>query len=440
MKKPTVRKLRCAVYTRKSTEEGLDMEFNSLDAQREACEAYVASQKAEGWLLVPDRYDDGGFSGGTLERPALQRLMADIEARRVDVVVVYKIDRLSRSLMDFAKLVEVFDRNNVTFVSVTQSFNTTTSMGRLTLNVLLSFAQFEREVIGERIRDKFAASRKKGMWMGGWAPLGYDIKDRKLAVNNAEAAIVRMLFERFLRVGSMTKLVVALRAEGRTTKGGKPIDKGYVYRILNNRVYLGEAVHKGTAYPGEHQAIIDQSLWNRVHEILRESPRKRAMHTRAQTPALLKGLIFGPTGVAMSPAHTRRNGRLYRYYVSTDVLKRDAAACPIRRVPAAEIENAVIDQLRGLLRAPEIVVRTWQAARQAMEAMSEADVHEALNRLDPLWDELFPAEQARIVQLLVERVEVQPDRLNMRLRTAGLAKLVAELREPTIAANARRAA
>jgi DNA invertase Pin-like site-specific DNA recombinase len=199
MKKPIVRKLRCAVYTRKSTEEGLDMEFNSLDAQREACESYVASQKAEGWLLFPDRYDDGGFSGGTLERPALRRLIADIEARLVAVVVVYKIDRLSRSLMDFAKLVEVFDRNNVTFVSVTQSFNTTTSMGRLTLNILLSFAQFEREVIGERIRDKFAASRRKGMWMGGWAPLGYDIKDRKLGVNESEAATVRTLFQRFLR-------------------------------------------------------------------------------------------------------------------------------------------------------------------------------------------------------------------------------------------------
>ena len=250
MKKPVgsvlalPQRLRCAVYTRKSSEEGLDMEFNSLDAQREACEAYVASQKAEGWLLVPDHYDDGGFSGGTLERPALQRLIADIEAGRVDVVVVYKIDRLSRSLMDFAKLVEVFDRNNVTFVSVTQSFNTTTSMGRLTLNILLSFAQFEREVIGERIRDKFAASRRKGMWMGGWAPLGYDIKDRKLLVNEAEATTVRAVFQRFIRCGSMTKLVAALRSEGMTTKGGKPVDKGYVYRILNNRVYRGEAVDR----------------------------------------------------------------------------------------------------------------------------------------------------------------------------------------------------
>jgi DNA invertase Pin-like site-specific DNA recombinase len=438
MKKPVVRKLRCAVYTRKSSEEGLDMEFNSLDAQREACEAYVASQKAEGWLLVPDRYDDGGFSGGTLERPALQRLIADIEARRVDVVVVYKIDRLSRSLMDFAKLVEVFDRNNVTFVSVTQSFDTTTSMGRLTLNILLSFAQFEREVIGERIRDKFAASRKKGMWMGGFVPLGYDVKDRKLVVNEAEAATVQMIFQRFLRVGSMTKLTVALRSEGVRTKGGKPVDKGYLYRILNNRVYIGEAVHKGVAYPGEHSAIIERTLWDRVHEIIRESPRKRAVRTRAQTPALLKGLIFGPTGRAMTPAHTRKGGKLYRYYVSTDVLKRDADRCPIRRVPAGKIENAVIDQLRGLLRAPEIVVRTWRAARQSTVGIDETEVREALQRLDPLWDELFPAEQARIVQLLVERVDVGLDGADIRLRTEGLTSLVADLR--AVRPDVRRAA
>ncbi|MFO1097104.1 MAG: recombinase family protein [Xanthobacteraceae bacterium] len=440
MKRPVVRKLRCAVYTRKSSEEGLDMEFNSLDAQREACEAYVASQRAEGWLLVPDRYDDGGFSGGTLERPALQRLLADIEANKVDVVVVYKIDRLSRSLMDFAKLVEVFDRNSVTFVSVTQSFNTTTSMGRLTLNILLSFAQFEREVIGERIRDKFAASRKKGMWMGGFVPLGYDVKDRKLVVNEAEAATVLSIFQRFLRIGSMTKLSVALRSEGMRTKGGKPVDKGYLYRILNNRVYVGEAVHKGIAYPGEHAAIVERSLWDRVHDIIGESPRKRAMRTRAQTPALLKGLIFGPTGVAMTPAHTRKGGKLYRYYVSTDVLKRDADSCTVRRVPAGEIENAVIDQLRGLLRAPEIVVRTWRAARQSMEGIDESEVREALHRLDPLWGELFPAEQARTVQLLVERVDVHPDSMNVHLRTAGLTKLVDELRERLDPVDARRAA
>ena len=257
-------KLRCAVYSRTSSDEALDMEFNSLAAQREACEAYIVSQKAEGWVLVPDRYDDGGASGGTLERPALKRLLKDIERDRIDIILVYKIDRLSRSLMDFAKLVEVFDRQKVTFVSVTQSFNTTTSMGRLTLNVLLSFAQFEREVIGERIRDKFAASRKKGMWMGGWAPLGYDIKNRKLVVNPTEAELLRSIFSRFVQYGSGTKLVQELAKEGARGKYGKAIDKGQVYRLMNNRVYLGEAMHKGVAYPGEHEAIIDRRLWDRA--------------------------------------------------------------------------------------------------------------------------------------------------------------------------------
>ncbi len=438
MKKPIVRKLRCAVYTRKSSEEGLEQEFNSLDAQREACEAYIASQKPEGWVLVPDRYDDGGISGATLERPALKRLLADIETRRIDVVVVYKIDRLSRALMDFAKLVEVFDRNNVTFVSVTQSFNTTTSMGRLTLNILLSFAQFEREVIGERIRDKFAASRKKGMWMGGFVPLGYDVKDRKLVVNEAEAKKVRMIFDRFAKLGSATVLVRALRAEGIAGKQGKLVDKGYVYKLLNNRVYIGQAVHKGTAYPGEHSAIISQGLWDKVHGMLAVSPHRRGARTRAQTPALLKGLIFGPTGRAMTPTHTRRGGRLYRYYVSTDALKRDADACPVRRIPAAEIESAVIEQIRVLLRSPEVIVRTWRVAKRSLNGLREADVREALERLDPLWDELFPAEQARIVQLLVERVDITPEGADIRMRTEGLTKLVSDL--GVIKPEARRAA
>jgi DNA invertase Pin-like site-specific DNA recombinase len=427
MKKPVVQKLRCAVYTRKSSEEGLDMEFNSLDAQRESCEAYVASQKPEGWVLVPDRYDDGGFSGGTLERPALQRLLADIEAGRVDVIVVYKIDRLSRSLMDFSRLVEVFDRHSVTFVSVTQSFNTTTSMGRLTLNILLSFAQFEREVIGERIRDKVAASRKKGIWMGGWAPLGYDIKERKLVVNETEAALVRRIFERFVRCGSVTVLARELAAENARNKYGKAIDKGIVYRLLNNRVYIGDAVHKGAAYPGEHEAIVSKALWDKVRAALTESPRARAGRTRAQTPALLKGLIFGPTGRAMSPSHTRKGGKLYRYYVSQSTLKDGANADPVQRVSAAEIEAAVVDQLRALLRSPEIVVATWRAARCEIEGLSEAEVRDALERLDPLWDELFPAEQARIVHLLVERVDVDAEGIEIELRVDGLADLARDL-------------
>jgi DNA invertase Pin-like site-specific DNA recombinase len=430
MKKPIVRKLRCAVYTRKSTEEGLDMEFNSLDAQRDACEAYVASQKAEGWLLLPDRYDDGGFSGSNLERPALQQLITDIEARRVDVVVVYKIDRLSRALMDFAKLVEVFDRNDVTFVSVTQSFNTTTSMGRLTLNILLSFAQFEREVIGERIRDKFRASRSRGMWMGGHPPLGYDVKDRKLIVNEAEAAIVRTVFERFVRVGSATILARSLAAEGVLTKRGRPIDRGYLYILLNNRAYVGEAVHKGTAYPGEHQPIIPRELWDKVHAILRESPRKRAAKTRGyHTPAPLRGLLFGPDNRAFTPAYTRRGNRLYRYYVSTGVIKRGPEGCVIRRVPAAEIETAIIDQVRALVRTPEIIVRTWKEVRRHDGGITEDEVRKALAQFDALWDELFPAEQARLIQLLVERVEIKPDGLTILLRTEGLASLAADLQQ-----------
>jgi DNA invertase Pin-like site-specific DNA recombinase len=430
MKKPIVRKLRCAVYTRKSSEEGLDMEFNSLDAQRESCEAYVASQKPEGWVLVPDSYDDGGFSGGTLERPALRRLLADIEDGRVDVIVVYKIDRLSRSLMDFAKLVEVFDRKGVTFVSVTQSFNTTTSMGRLTLNILLSFAQFEREVIGERIRDKFAASRKKGMWMGGWAPLGYDVKDRKLVVNETEAAAVRRIFERFAKSRSVLTVFRELAADGFVNKYGQKLDKGRIYKLLHNRVYVGDAVHKGTAYPGEHEAIIAKALWEKVQAVLAESPKVRAGRTRAQTPALLKGLIFGPDGRAMSPTHTRRGDKLYRYYVSQSVIKGSADDCAVGRLPAAEIEAAVVDQIRALLRSPEIIVATWRAARANVHDLTEDQVREALERLDPLWDELFPAEQARIVQLLIERVDVDHDGIDLKLRIDGLNNIVRDLAIP----------
>jgi site-specific DNA recombinase len=407
------------------------MEFNSLDAQREACEAYVASQRAEGWLLVSDRYDDGGFSGGTLERPALKRLLADIEAGRVDVVVVYKIDRLSRSLMDFSRLVEVFDRQNVTFVSVTQSFNTTTSMGRLTLNVLLSFAQFEREVIGERIRDKFAASRRKGMWMGGWAPLGYEVRDRKLVVNEEDAKLVRSIFQRFLKSGSATILARQLIQEGVRNKYGKLIDKGILYKLLNNPVYIGQAVHKGVSYPGEHDAIIDRKVWERVQAQFQTNPRKRAGTARAQTPSLLRGLIFGPNDVAMSPSHTRKNGRLYRYYVSQTTLKQGAADCPVERVPAAEIEEIVVDQVRILLRSPEIIVQTWRSARKSLKGLTETDVRTVLIEFDPLWNELFPAEQTRIIQLLVDRVDVSTGGVDIKLRVDGITSLVGELTDRT---------
>jgi site-specific DNA recombinase len=427
MTKPVVQKHRCAIYTRKSSEEGLEQEFNSLHAQREACEAYVASQRSEGWVLVRDHYDDGGISGGTLDRPALTRLLRDIEEGLVDVVVVYKIDRLSRSLMDFAKLVEVFDRNEVTFVSVTQSFSTTTSMGRLTLNILLSFAQFEREVTAERIRDKFRASRMKGIWMGGNPPYGYRVEDRKLIIHEEGAHRVRWIFNRFIEVGSATILAREVAKQRFRTPRGNPITKNFLYRMLNNRAYLGEAVHKDTSYPGEHKALIDRGIWDKVHAILQESPRKRAAKTRAGTPALLKGLLFGPDGAAFSPTHTRKGDRLYRYYVSQTVLKHGAGACPVARVPAAEIEAAVIDQIRGMLRAPEVVMATWRAAQPDCEGLAEDEVRKALAELDPLWTELFPAEQARIIQLLIERVDIGTDGLKLRFRDKGITQMVAEI-------------
>ena len=413
------RKLRCAVYTRKSSEEGLDMEFNSLDAQREACQAYIASQRGEGWILVDDRYDDGGVSGGTLDRPALNRLLADIEAGNVDIVVVYKVDRLSRSLLDFHKLIEQFERHQTTFVSITQSFNTTDAMGRMHLNIMLTFAQYEREVIGERIRDKVAASRKKGIWMGGWAPLGYEVRDRKLVIHEADAERVRSIFKRFVQLKSATLLARELVIARATNRYGHLLDKGVLYRLLNNRVFIGEAVHKGVSYPGEHEAIIDRKLWDQAHAILIESPRKRAASTRTQTPALLKGLLFGPDGAAMSPTHTRKKGRLYRYYISQTAMKRGREACAVRQVPAAEIERVVIDQIRTLLQTAEIIVQTWRAARKTDKGLAESDVRAALLEFEPLWNELFPAEQARIVELLVERVDLQPDGIDLHLASKG---------------------
>ena len=436
----TAKKLRCAVYTRKSTDEGLDKEFNSLEAQREACESYIASQRAEGWILVHDRYDDGGYSGGTLERPALKRLLADIEQGLIDVVVLYKIDRLSRSLMDFAKLVETMEAHGVTFVSVTQSFSTTTSMGRLTLNVLLSFAQYEREIIGERIRDKVAASKARGMWMGGKVPLGYDVANRKLVVNAEEAPRVRRVFALFVETGSGVETVRRLQAEGVTTKSGRLLTKGDVYKALNLRTYIGEIVHKGNVYRGEHEAIVPRDLWDRAHAILQVSPRARSAQNRQSTPALLKGLLFGIDGRPLSPTHTVKNGRLYRYYVSQTVLRLAANDVPdiVRRVSAAQIEGAVISQVRALLRQPEVVVGTWLAARRDMPDLTEREVRDALHRLDPLWDELFPAEQARIVHALVERVVIGPAGADIRMRVEGLAGLVQDL--GVMASPARRAA
>jgi len=423
----TVRKRRCAIYTRKSTEEGLEKEFNSLDAQRAACEAYILSQQHEGWVLVPDHYDDGGVSGGTLDRPALQRLLADIAADRIDSVIVYKIDRLSRSLMHFAKLVEVFDAHEVTFVSVTQSFSTTTSMGRLTLNILLSFAQFERELNGERVRDKIAASRARGMWTGGTVPIGYRVENRKLVIEPVGAAVVRRVFELFAEIGSTTRMVPILRREGVRTGAGRLIDKGAIYKLLANRVYVGEMHHKGQYFPGEHEPIIFRELWDRVHTTLKEAPRLRASQARSPSAALLRGLLFGADGRAMSPTHSRKKGKLYRYYVSQAILQGEANDARYRRLPAGEIEAVVMGQVRAVLRQPEIVVGTWRAALAEAPDLTEAEVRDALGRLDPLWDELFPAEQERIVRLLVERVVVSEAGAEITLKLDGIAGLTRDL-------------
>lgn len=353
---------RCAIYTRKSSEEGLDQQFNSLDAQREACEAYVLSQAGEGWTALPELYDDGGYSGGSMERPALRRLLADIGKGLIDVVVVYKIDRLTRSLADFARIVEQFDAHEVSFVSVTQAFNTTSSMGRLTLNVLLSFAQFEREVTGERIRDKIAASKAKGMWMGGLPPLGYDAPDnseRILRVNREEAVTVRLIFERYLELQSVHKLVQDLEARGihsksrtsayGTVTGGQPFSRGALFHLLRNRVYLGEIVHKGEVYPGLHDAVVKQSTFDQVLEVLDNHRRERTSKRRKTAP--LAGRLFLPDGRRLTPTHSRgARGNTYRYYAPT-CARTAHMVQPGVRLPAGRLEA----QLRSLLRrvAPE---------------------------------------------------------------------------------------
>ena len=359
----SARKTRCAIYTRKSSEEGLEQAFNSLDAQREACAAFILSQKHEGWTVAPTRYDDGGFSGGTMDRPALKRLIADIEAGQIDVVVVYKVDRLTRALSDFAKLVEVFDRRGVSFVSITQQFNTTSSMGRLTLNVLLSFAQFEREVTGERIRDKIAASKKKGMWMGGMPPLGYDVKDRKLVVNDEEARIVVDIYRRYLALKSVRALRDELAGAGVKSKrrkradgaeyGGQTFSRGALYLILQNRLYRGETTHKGNSYPGEHAAIVDKPLWDEVQAVLAENRVERATGARAKHPSLLTGMVFDETGERLTPTHAVKKGRV----IDTMFRPRSSPARerPVsgRRLPAGDLEGVVIARLRAFFATPE---------------------------------------------------------------------------------------
>src|SRR6202163_4426312 len=352
MKAPSVKPVRCAIYTRVSTDHGLDQEFNSLDAQYDAASAYIKSQAHAGWTLIRPRYDDGGYSGGSTDRPDLQKLLDDIRARKVDVIVVYKVDRLTRSLADFAKLVELFDAHGVSFVSVTQQFNTTTSMGRLTLNVLLSFAQFELEVTGERIRDKIAASKKKGMWMGGNPPLGYDVRDRKLLVNPAEAETVRGIFALYLELGCVRRLKEAVDRRGWTTKrcatsagrmrGGRPISRGHLYRILSNPLYIGQIAHKGQLHPGQHAALIEGDAWAAAEAQLAANTAGHRRRAGASVPSLLAGLLVDSTGERLTPSHAVKKGRRYRYYISRALITESGRECKQGSpLPAHDLEQAV---------------------------------------------------------------------------------------------------
>ena len=423
----------CAVYTRKSSEEGLEQDFNSLDAQREACEAFIKSQAGEGWRLVKTRYDDGGISGGTMERPALKSLLADIEARRVDIVVVYKVDRLTRSLADFAKIVEVFDRAGASFVSVTQQFNTTTSMGRLTLNMLLSFAQFEREITGERIRDKIAASKKKGMWMGGNPPLGYDVGDRKLMVNEPEAETVRHIFRRHVALGSVRCLKEELDAAGILSKvrvaesgrrwGGKPFARGALYLMLQNRIYLGEIVHKDKSYPGEHKGIVDQELWDAVQAKLTENRVERANGSAASNPSLLAGLLYDDLGNRMTPSHAVKNGKRYRYYVSRPLITGSRTAAPDgRRIPAAEIERLVADRVCTFLSNDAEIVEAIQGWNHEVAELKR--LVERAAELSKEWVNLSPAQTRSIIRALIVRIDVQATTVDIHLVPARLPDLL----------------
>ena len=423
-----VQRIRCTIYTRKSSEEGLEQSFNSLHAQREACEAYILSQRHEGWQLVRQAYDDGGFSGGNLARPALKRLLEDVGRKAIDTVVVYKVDRLTRSLTAFAKIVDQFDKQGVSFVSVTQQFNTTTSMGRLTLNVLLSFAQFEREVTSERIRDKVAASKRKGMWMGGLLPVGYDIKDRQVVVNSADAEQVREIYRGYLKLGCVSKLrkhleQVGIRSKVRTsragrTSGGAIYSRGALYDILQNRFYRGEITHKDASYPGQHPAIIDQGLWDKVQAQFQanlQAPRKRP---RSGNQSILTGLLYDAQGNRYTPSHTAKGSKRYRYYVSQAVINKasdsyDGAA----RLPAQELEEMVISQVHSFLQSPqrmkEVLCVPGAGRKGIQQAAERAETWVATNR-----------EQVRaVLPSVLRRVVVRDDLVELQLIRDGVTGL-----------------
>jgi DNA invertase Pin-like site-specific DNA recombinase len=412
---------RCAVYCRVSTDERLDQSFNSIDAQREAGAAFIASQRAQGWVPVPDDYEDPGFTGGNMERPALKRLLQDIRDGKVDIVVVYKIDRLSRSLADFAKMVEIFDSHNASFSSVTQQINSATSMGRLMLNVLLSFAQFEREVTGERIRDKFAASKRKGMWMGGPVPLGYRVENRLLIVEPEEAKTVRQIFKLFVQTRSTTKMTKLLADQGITTKNGNLFTKQALYTVLHNRLYLGEIGHKGDFYRGQHEALIDRSQWEQAQVIMKENARKSAdegARAAIRRGYLLRGMLFTPQGDMYLPSSTHKpNGRLYRYYVVDKNQKMGAGTVEGPNLQANKVEKAALAEVLKVLTSGQMVYKYWeQITRMNADLTEPQAMVQVFTNMAAAWDSLAPKYKYDITRTLIQRVTAHDNGLEIQWR------------------------
>lgn len=417
----TIPKKRCAIYTRKSVEEGLDQEFNSLDAQREAGEAYIASQKANGWVCLPTRYDDGGYSGGNMKRPALQQLLADCEAGLVDIIVVYKIDRLSRSICDFADLSKKFDEWGTQFVAVTQEINTATSAGRMMLNILITFAQYEREVITERVRDKMAASRKKGKWVGGSVPMGYRVENKKLVVEPEEARVIQRIFQRFIEIQSPSLIAQELNKDGIRTKQGKAWDKPHIYRILSNHTYIGQVKYKGSICEGEQNAIVELDVWNRTREILALNEPVPRQTKRMETIAPLKGILrCGHCDCAMMPTYARKNGKRYFYYLCSRDSKRATSTCPVRQIPAGEVERITREQVVKMLQTPTVLIKLAQVLNLPAEKIAELFK-------EIFWQEISPGEMNRLLHLLLEKVEVHESKLTVEFKSSGIKTLMEEI-------------
>ena len=428
--------LRCAIYTRKSSEEGLEQGFNSLDAQREACEAFILSQQHEGWKLVPTFYDDGGYSGGNIERPALKQLLADIDQQKVNVVVVYKVDRLTRSLADFAKIVELFDAKGISFVSVTQQFNTTSSMGRLTLNVLLSFAQFEREVTGERIRDKIAASKQKGMWMGGTVPIGYIGHERTLVIDEAHAALIRYMYERYLVLGSIRALKVYLDKEDINAPqrsyasgkeyGGVPFSRGNLQRILCNPVYIGKITHFNQVYEGQHPAIIDQALWEAVQTKIAGNKQSHELRPMVASDSLLTGILYDAEGNRLTPSHSQKKSKRFRYYLSEKLVNESKASAPNGiRIPAQELETIVINKLCDWLTNSDAIINAFNPEPEQIQNL----IADSLKLAAELVNNKI--EQFQLLRKILERVEVGNTYVSLSIKVAALVITNAESTDNT---------